>query len=393
MHRPEYNLSEVAMSLRSRRAGLVLLLMFSAATLAAQSRVNPTVKIRPGAAAPVPVECEEGVAPQPMLRADLRDLVQEPDRAADMVPPPSRDLRSSLAAAQAAARNNDRESFRQALAASKAMLVNYPPGGEKNAATEVIAIYDDLDRVWDYQFSSPVGSFFDASVQGGNLLSTLQKYRGYDEYVRRQIYTDANGVRLYPTRESRDFLAREAGERLARLGIRDAVAQRPQPQPQPQLQPRVVTERSQPAPPSKPATVTQPAVSKAVPKPAARSTSSTPKRKPARSTTRRAAAKVEPVSEPPKSEPSDDPDPGPSPSIVATPSTSAPTATETTATAAMSETTMTDTAAAVDTAVATAPVDATDAQRAQTRTRSVILPIILILIGVGVLIVLFRASS
>ncbi len=390
------------MSLCSRRTGLVLLLMFWAGLLAAQSRVNPTVKRLPAANAPVPVECEEGLAPQPMMRADLQDFVEERDPAADMLPPPSRDLRSALAAAQTAARNKDRESFRQALAASKTLLASYPPGGEKTAASEVVTVYDDLDRVWDYQYSSPVGSFFDASVQGGGLLATLQKYRGYDEFVRRQIYTDANGIRLYPTGESQDFLARESGERLARLGVRvtppaPRVATGSSPAP---ASPRVAAS-SPPAPAARP--VVQPAAPTTTPRQTTRRASSTPQKttprtQASRPATRRAAAKVEPIAQPPESEP---PDSVPDHSIVATPParTAAPptsppatadaTATSTTGTGATSmDTTALDTALAAETAVGQ-----DDARRPQTRTRSVILPIILILIGVGVLIVLFRASS
>jgi hypothetical protein len=335
--------------------------------------------VLPRASGPVPPECDQEATAPPVQRVEIPKVIEERDTSRDLEPPPSRDLRSQIRAAQAAAEGNDRDAFKEALAAVKATVSAYPPGGERSAAMDVIGVYDDLARLWDYQFNTPTGSFFDATSGGGALLSAMNKYRGYEEFVRRQIIVDANGTRIYPTRETREFLTREAAQRLSRLGFP------PPPRIRTAEPPRVATitpprttvaPSTRPAePPSKPPPVTRRTTKRVETRPAARPVSRRPE-------------PGEPAGEPAGEMPALQP----GPSIVAPPpptTTTAPsvetiatqtTVTETTAT----ETVVSDTVV-TDTTTTTAP--------AKGKGRNIILPLMLILIGIGVLIVLFRASS
>lgn len=363
------------MSFRSRCVPL-LLLTFCATTLVGQTRtLNPPVRVLPRAASPVPAECEEGVLAQPAQRVQREDLPEVQDVRRDLEPPPSRDLRGHLQTAHNAAVANDRETFRQSLAAAKQLLATYPQGGERTAAAAVVTVYDDLDRFWEYQLTSPIGSFFDAGAQGGALLSAMRKYPRYEEFIRRQTIVDSNGNRFYPTRETRDFLIQEAANRLSALGLRVAVprtvARPPIPEPAPRAQPSVQPGR--PAP--QPTAVTQRATRqperrtqrRATPSPSTRTTRERPT----------ATAAAPPTPAPPRVAIATDTaleEPPPPPVVVDT--------------TPVTETIPPATAIATETEAA-APAE----EPAPKRTRGIILPLMLILIGIGVLIVLFRASS
>ena len=388
-----------------RLAGVLLITVVAQATsLFAQSRpLNPTVKVLPRAQGSVPADCDEGAAPAPAPpRVQVTEIPREPDVRADMQAPPSRDLRDTMRNAQAAAESNNREGFRTSLIAAREIAATYPPGGERTAATEAIAVLNDVERLWEYQFSSPTGAFFDASAENGALLAMLNKYRGFDEAVRRQTIVDANGTRFYPTRESREFLLRESSQRLARLGVKTGttpVARATTPAPVPATRPAVTT----PAPstprktPTTTTATTTPRKRSAVKSPATKRTTSTPRTssKP-RATAKKPAVKrtaAETAAPPKATEPApvaattDDLTIGSSP-VVST--------TETTETIApISETTTsTGTSATMSAQPSeTATAATTTAEKPAGRGRSIMMPLVLILIGVGVLVVLFRASS
>lgn len=431
------------MNLRSRNCVLVLLLLFWAVSLGGQSRVNPTVKVLPRNATPVAADCDESLAPAPP-RVETAEkattTTEQRDQNAGMLPPPSRDLRSQMSDVQDALEANDREGFRTSLAAAKATVASFPPGGEKNVANEVLAVYNDVDRLWDYQFTSPVGAFFDETVQGGSLLAAMRKYRGYDDFIRQQIITDAKGNKLYPTRESRDFLSRVAADRLA--GVTGTPPPRPTTVTRATPPPTTTTPRT--TPPR--TTTTTPRTTTATPhtttprtttprttttktptrrQSPSRTAATTPAPTPSRTkpaprrsppaTTTSAASEGTPTETPatktpppPQPKPKPAPVPAPVTATVAPPPTAttstqtastATTATETTGTEATTTTEATasdTTATSVDSAFtpsSTATTTTTAQPGRASRTRSIILPIILILIGVGVLIVLFRASS
>ena len=353
------------MIVRTMRVALVLLI---ATTAAAQ--LNPTVRLLPNPSAPVPDECEDGRAPQPAPRVQVAEIPVERDTTRDMQPPPSRDLRAQLRAAQAAAESNNRDAFKEALAGIKSTLANYPPGGERDAASDAIGVYNDLERLWDHLFESPTGSFFDDSSP---LHAAMRKYRGYEDAVRRQIITDASGTKFYPTRETRDFLVREAAQRLSRLGL---AAPPPRVQPPP------------PAPAARPVTTTT--TVKKAPRSSGGQAPSPVRRKAARTAPRSQARPPSPQPPAPdRAAPIDVPPPRPVVVTEAPPPAPPDTATAITTTTA-TDSDVVPAAEAPDTATTTTTAAP---PAAQGKGRNIILPVMLILIGVGVLIVLFRTSA
>lgn len=377
-------------------------MMFSAsAALGQSSALNPTVSVLPQATAPVPPECID-TASQPIQRAQIDDRpAPPPARPVDAAVPATSDLRSALAEAHAAAIARDRERFVAAHTRARRLVTTMPAGRERTAAAEALAALDDVARLWDYQFNTPAGSFFDETVQDGSLVKALAKYPGYEEFIWRHTIV-ANGTRYYPTRESMDFVMRVASERLTRIGIpveRQAAGQTP----------RAVARRNEPPrtpEPAQPSTTT--ARRDPAPAPATRR-AGTATRTTSRAATTRTTKPVEPQrraarrpASPPASEgtaPDEEP-PLPSGVVSSTPppSHTAAAATQTTTTAETA-TAGTDTVAtsATETAITETTPEGEPAPAAAARPpdrrRNIILPLVLILIGVGVLIVLFRASS
>lgn len=379
-----------------RGAGFVLLLGLSAAGLFAQTPpLNPTVKVMPRPATPVPPECEEGFAPQPAPRVRIEDVPAPQAVQRDLQPPRTADLREQLAQLQTAVERNDRAAFAQWLAIAKSTLASYPPGAEKTSAQSAIAVYDDIERLWDYQFASPTGSFFDGTVQEGSLVERMRRYPGYEEFIRDFTIVDANGTRIYPTRETRDFLAQiAAGRRPA--PVRTARIVMPEPAPRPAPAPAPVTEAPRTTPRRRPSRI-ELHTRKTETTPGAARTEA-PKPKPARRNVARPApvttappkvaeAKPKPVPAPPAPT-SATPDELPIPSGVV----SAPTSTETTATTETTASAPSVTEPAPTTAASSEPASRPSAPKPDSK-RSLIFPVVLIVIGVGVLYLLFRASA
>jgi hypothetical protein len=294
--------------------------------------------------------------------------------------PPSASLRDQLQEAINAAQRHDHDGFNASAARAKATLQSYPSGAERNAAAEVVRVLDDIDRLWTYEFENKSGSFFDASSP---MLPMLNAYPGYAKAMADNTLT-VQGAKLYPARESRDFLAREAQSRMSRMAGGRAPA------------PSVT-------PPAK--AIQAPATARATPK-AAPPIKALPvvrlKTKPTVKAKTKAKAKPEPLplpvpppvvatatTAPPP------PAPVPAPVPPTTTTTVAPAPTTTTASTTTEAppptlTTATETTA-TETTATTVPLPQTPAKASP--FRNVILPIILIVVGVGVLIVLFRASS
>ncbi|HUP45929.1 MAG TPA: hypothetical protein VM779_10510 [Thermoanaerobaculia bacterium] len=352
--------------------GAACLLLACAATLAAQApSLNPTVTLLPQAAGPVPSDCDTAAMPQiaqpvPPLPTVPRPMPAAPQPVEVAAAPAG--LPSVLREAHAAAVARDRASFDAALARAKAM--------EAGAAAErdVIAVLDDVQRLWNYQFTTPAGAFFDASVQDGSLLTMLRRYPGYDRAIEAQTITDASGTRYYPVRESIVFLLDVAGERLQRTGVRvDRIAEAP-PRRAPAPAPAPVVERTQPRAPQ-PRAQQQ---AKAQPQPQPRTAPTTTRgRSRPRSTPQPAVAA--PADEPALSIPTGVVSTDPAPVDLVPPTT-------TTAVLETMEPIAPDMAIEIGTTTAEEAAPAS-------RGRSLIMPLVLILIGVGVLIVLFRASS
>lgn len=376
----------------------MLLIAVALSAVAAFAQLNPTVKVLQRPTVAVPPECGEGLAPQQAQRLSPEERTSVRDTSRDLQPPPSSTLRGELDAAIVAAQQSNREGFRDALARAKALLVSYPPGGEKSAATDLVATLDDLDKIWDYQFTSPTGSFFDVT---GEPYQVAKKYPGYEAYVRRQTIVDQNGIKFYPTHETRDFLLTETGTRATRLTGRPAAP--PPAPPRPTVRTTGVTApaakhvaTTTPKPRSKPATTTKHAkrtTRKAVTH-VARATTEQPQVK------KRESAPPQPKPTPPPS-PVTTTHAAPPPPPATTSSTPPPSATAQTtsftdtmvAPRAATETTATMPTTSTTTSATSTPTSTTTAGEKPAQSRSFFGPIFLIIIGVGVLVMLWRASS
>lgn len=390
------------MMLRRRALALVFL---AAIPVIAAAQLNPTVKVLARPKSAVPAECDEGLAIQPVQRLTTEERTSVRDTSRDMLAPPTASLRTSLEAAVVAAQQSSRQAFRDALTQSKSLLASYPPGGERTAASNLIEVLDDVDRIWEYQFTSATGAFFDSSSEPFRIAS---RYRGYDTAIRRQIITDQNGNKFYPTHETRDFLIAESGQRLPRVTGKPAprpvsssrgtttTSARPPVNRQPSTvnAPRATvtttapsserTTKPKPHHTMKQTTThaTRPAHRRAAHKPVVQEARATPA--PARSApvhTTAPATELAPAHPPVVSDTGAAPPPATSSASTASTET-APAATATTATA--TETTATN--------ATTAPTDSNPAEK-PAPSRSLLGPILLIIVGVGLLLTLWRASS
>jgi hypothetical protein len=395
-----------------RLIALACVVAAAAFAASAQTReLNPTVKVLARPQGLVPAECATDPATVPALEAEAPAL--EPVTAPG---PPSNDLRASLRRLQVAAEGNDYAVFKSALAEARRAVAAHPAGGERNAANDALQVFADIGRLWDYAMTAPTGAFFDSTAQGGSLLNALKRYPDYGRAIADQTIT-SGGRTLYPTPETRRFLARESGRRLTRLGVSTParVARGAQPEPAPR---RTVVA---PPPVKKPVQVaaktarTKKSPKTPAPKPAVKIAKATPPK------TKTVAIKATPL---PKSKPTapfkvaDTSTMPPGPPIVSTPRPPAPTTTttatpvQTTTTAPVTTTTApvttttaastTDTAVVTtsfttDTSVTAAPDTATTGTAVpapkQNGNMNLILAVVLILVGIGVLVVLFRASD
>lgn len=353
-----------------RRAGLLFFTLgvFLVST-GASWPLNPLVTRNPHPPAAAPLECEQGLAPAPSPRVNVAELPTREEILPAAVPaaPPSRTLRRTLEEAHAALVRNDRPAFDEALSSARAIVRDYPPGGERTNAEEALRAYDDAAFLWDAQFASP---FFD---QNSEAYARASRYPGYAEAVRRGVFTDDADRRFYPATESRRFLAGVASKRLERLGIHT---------PAPQV---ARAERPRYTPPS----VSMPTPRRIPPRRAATNTNSRKSATPA-------------ISAPASPDP-----PAPTRTVTesapAAPTSSAPTPDAAPASPAAEGQPLEDVPAPVtetapDTAIITPapslpPPPAAPAPATATKSRSIIVPALLIFIGLGVLFVLFRVSK
>jgi hypothetical protein len=422
--------------MRMRQAVRCALLVVAAVLpVSGSAQLNPTVKVLPHATASVPAECEQGLSQQPAPRLAPEEKASVRDTSLDMKAPPSATLRGELLSAVEAAEAGSRDAFRDSLTRAKSILSGYPPGAERTAASEVVTVLDDVTRLSDFEFTSPTGSFF---ADGSDIFKIVSRYPGYEASVRRQVITDRNGIRFYPMRETRQFLAGIAAERYARLTGRPLpprattretvtetqVQQRTQtPKPATTTQrepaprgtthtamtttPRPKTKRSSSASPAHRTKKPTPAVLEAhkapAPKPRA-TTKSTPISggsgvptgtaspvKPALtppSTPATSAAHVGATPKPETARPATTASAQPAPVVPAP----APSTTTESARTSSTPTMVTETSPATDTS-STNTTSTTAQVRTQTHSRGFAIPMILILVGVGVLVLLLRASS
>jgi hypothetical protein len=364
----------------AKRSAAFLLMAIAAAALpaVAQLQLNPLVNVLATPTGPVPADCATGET-----IAAPRVVIGEPAPEAPAAPaPPSNDLRSALWRLETAAAGDDYAELKTALAAARAAAAAFPPGGERNAANDAVAVYADVERLWDYANSSATGAFFDASAESGALLAMLNRYPGFGHALA-DATMEIDGKTVYPTREARHFLAAEGAKKLTWMGAapppaREAVVMPPPLviQPQPIATPAPATPR-RPIPKLRP----QPTEAAGL-KPGLPGAKHMPHAaKPA------AKKPVAPKPAPVQKAPAPVPLPMPAPIVAAPPSAPAP------APAPVTTTTAAPVPAPV--AVAPQPTTTTPAEKPEAvgGRINLLLALILIVVGLGVLIFLFRASD
>ena len=362
-------------------------LLFASPALFGARPLNPLVP-RVSSDLVVTTECAAGAAPAAAPRIDVADLPEPQPSAFEAVayPPPSSGLRVQLHDAQTALEREDRRAFTEALARIHATLADYPAGGERTAAQNVLSVYDDVAVLWDAQFQSP---FFG---EGSAAYRAASSYPGWQEGVRRNVLVDDRDRRFYPARESRQYLAGLASTGLKRLGVATATASATTTSALPSIRPKRrpgkiehhETEASEavrptPAPPRRKAPAAA-AVSRPAPKKVAAAAPPvvdyTPPPPPVQAPVTATTAPPPPVATP-----------APVPVTVPPPDTAS--------TTALGETTDTSltTSLATDSATTSAAPTVPPVAGEPAKGRRLIIPILLILVGLGVLIVLFRTSS
>jgi hypothetical protein len=346
----------------------------------ASAQLNPTVKVLPRPQMAVPPECEQGLAPaQPRVMVTETPAPEpQPARAAA---PPSLELKTRLRNVQAAAEQGNRDAFKSTVEDARSAMASYPRGGERDAANDVLSVYNDLERLWDYSLSSPTGAFFDASTDtGAMLVNMMRRYPDYSKSISDSTL-NIGGQVIYPTRETRQFLIAEAARRLGRLGVRTPtrITEMPPPQVAPAPQP------------------TRPVVRPTTKKPTPAKVAHAPRRPHTRKPVRIAQATVTPPQprrvEPAPVAPAPTPTPVPAPVPAPTPQPVVPTP-PTVTTVPPTTTTESAIATATETPTTTTAATTTAATKPQPGGRmNLLFAVILIIIGIGVLIILFRASD
>ena len=185
-----------------RRIALAALIALT--FVGASWELNPLVTRTAQPTGPIPVGCDESLAPASTPRVDVAQI---PERvmilpvAMPPAAPPSRSLREELDAAHRALVRNDRPAFDEHRAAASSIVASYPPGGERSRAEEVLWALNDAAVLWDAQFDAP---FFDET---SDAYTRASRYPGYADAVRRGALTDEIDRRFYPAAESRYFVA------------------------------------------------------------------------------------------------------------------------------------------------------------------------------------------
>jgi hypothetical protein len=197
------------------------LLALAVTAFGQQPELLPTVKLRPASTTPAQTtDCATGLAAAAPRLAIEPARPPEMPRAVERATAASRDTSTLLRRVQDAAEANDRTAFKATLESARAGVRDLDTGAQRTRADQILKVYDDIQRVWDYSFATPTGSFFSAESQGGTLLAAMSRYPGYSDFIRKQSLVDQEHERFYPTRETRAFLTTQAEHMLlgARLG-------------------------------------------------------------------------------------------------------------------------------------------------------------------------------
>lgn len=122
-----------------------------------------------------------------------------------------------LAAVQNALVADDRPAFEERLG----VLRSSPEAKASGLSQELLPLYELALRLWEVQFTT---AFF---AEDSDLYAEVSQVRGFAEALTGNVVTDANGRRYFGAHEARLFLARTAGQRLGRAGIRTVAVATP----------------------------------------------------------------------------------------------------------------------------------------------------------------------
>lgn len=114
-----------------------------------------------------------------------------------------------IAALRKSAADNDLPRFSAARGAAKSMLETLPPGGEREALKKTIRVADDIDAVWTFNVTDRFGAFYDNEALPGLHEHLTASYPGYEDAIAADSIVDRHGHVLYPSAETRAFLARQ----------------------------------------------------------------------------------------------------------------------------------------------------------------------------------------
>jgi hypothetical protein len=217
-------------------AVLTMLAAMTSGAVLAQDAPLPQVERQSSPTRISSAECNEPPVPElrepvstPVLIAEEIREPERPERPAlvpevepvSLQPTPSEERLSAaqaMALLQRTVRTGPYEDFQRALAVAKQKVAAMPAGNERRAFTEALDVYSDIATVWEHAMTHPIGAFFNDELLSGAFTRLARKYPSYVAYIAQQSVTDSAGNTLYPTIETRMFLADEADRRLR--GIR-----------------------------------------------------------------------------------------------------------------------------------------------------------------------------
>lgn len=145
---------------------------------------------------------------RPLLAMDLvplRDEFAQASLASSAATSPGRalaDLRDAVAA-------NDYRSFDAALARANALADSLAMSQSRAAFMRNLSVYRDIGKVWSYAENDRYGAFFDDESLPGFREHLAGSYRGATDFLAKNQLVDARGLVLYPSAETRAFLARQ----------------------------------------------------------------------------------------------------------------------------------------------------------------------------------------
>jgi len=213
-----------------RRAISVAILLVAA--IAAPAQESPRPRVQPqNAVVPPASDCSALVISLPRNVAVSR--TSEPAKVETRLPEPAPrvDQRAetsplpgtpAVAAPEAferlaiEARNGTYEAFSAALDRSRTATASAPPAS-RDRYRSALDVYDDVNRIFSYSVEEKEGSFFNDNLLSGEYSRLVREYPNYREFIEPFALT-LSGTTLYPTSETRRFLADEAARRVQQGG-------------------------------------------------------------------------------------------------------------------------------------------------------------------------------